>query len=151
MSLFNRIIITIFIICFAGCSLEESQKTSLSDSKLEQLIIGSWYAPRPKSDSQKGTGISSYTADHKVSFIAFSDLNCTIPTLTSLGDWKILDGHLIITVLESSQKGYLSPGRVLTDIIISADHENMVLQAIDENYHYYRTKLNTCNEDSQYK
>ncbi len=143
MSVLNRIVLIILFIGFSGCSLEESKQIELSDNEIEQLLIGSWYAPK----AITRTGISSYTKDHKVSFIAFSDLACTIPILTSLGDWEVIDGRLIITVTESSQHAYLTPGYVITDKVISADHENMVLQAVSDNKIYSRTKVNTCKKE----
>jgi len=134
------------LMILSGCATFKGDTEKLSDKDYENLMIGSWYMPRPKEHGRTATGISSYTEDHNISYIAFSDLNCTTPTLTSLGNWKVIDGHLIIIVTESSQHIYLTPGDVITDKIISADHENMILQSVNDEEHYSRTKINTCNQ-----
>jgi hypothetical protein len=141
----SKIYLFIFVALVSSCATTETSIKPITDTEIEELLIGNWFVSTLDLYKSPGNAISSYTRGHEIFFIQYADIGCNIPLIEVRGTWKIRNRQLFITVTQSLSPRLLPIGTTTNDEILFIDENNLTLKAIDSGRIQLRTKTSTCS------
>jgi len=129
-------------------SLEKDikQPLLLSDEEIEFYLIGKWFISPNDSAYEYTYATLTYSKDYILSFISYTDKNCTIIDTQAVGTWEVKNKILITTMEQSIPLGAYEYGEKFIDNILSINSKDKILMSVDDTKKQYRTKLNSCRE-----
>lgn len=128
-----------FILILISCNVFASEKTSLPDSKISELIIGKWHLTLSDENMKLDT-VDEYLPGGKMVqkgklTVSGQDLDVALEAT-----WKIENGKLISTLVSVEPEGMMPAGLTTTDTVVSIDKEKFVCSSdkTGEIQTYYR-------------
>lgn len=111
----------------------------LSDTKISQMLVGSWITPSDSSDytGEEKFAVETFYDNGTLALIVYSDETCRSITETAHANWVVRNGLLFT---------YGRPGATLEDHIVSIVGGKLTLQSADGRLTYTREKGTVCGQ-----